>query len=107
MFGVCRNVAGMSLHPGSDPHRNSHISCEAHIEQTSTSHAGCLDCRLYPPSTSHCLGNTRRDLLMHEQAFTLTVKPAEASQFEVLEHEFSPEPPSKPPSNPPKCPHTA
>jgi len=34
--------------------------------------------------------------MMSEQAFTLTIKPAEASQLEVLEHEFSPETLSKP-----------
>jgi GNAT superfamily N-acetyltransferase len=33
---------------------------------------------------------------MHEQAFTLEIKPAEASQLEVLEHEFSPDTLSKP-----------
>ena len=33
---------------------------------------------------------------MHKQAFTLTIKPAEASQLEVLEHEFSPDTLSKP-----------
>ena len=27
---------------------------------------------------------------MHEQTFTITIKPAEASQLDVLEHEFSP-----------------
>ncbi len=27
---------------------------------------------------------------MHEQAFTITIKPAEESQLDVLEHEFSP-----------------
>jgi GNAT superfamily N-acetyltransferase len=34
--------------------------------------------------------------MMSEQAFTLTIKPAEASQLEVLEHEFSPDTLSKP-----------
>jgi len=33
---------------------------------------------------------------MPEQAFTLEIKPAEASQLEVLEHEFSPDTLSKP-----------
>ena len=33
---------------------------------------------------------------MPEQALTITIKPAEASQLEVLEHEFSPETLSKP-----------
>jgi hypothetical protein len=32
---------------------------------------------------------------MYEQAFTITIKPAEESQLEVLEHEFSPETLSK------------
>jgi hypothetical protein len=32
---------------------------------------------------------------MHEQAFTITIKAAEASQLETLEHEFSPESLSK------------
>jgi GNAT superfamily N-acetyltransferase len=32
---------------------------------------------------------------MYEQAFTITIKPAEVSQLEVLEHEFSPETLSK------------
>ncbi len=36
------NVAGVSLHPGSDPHWNSHISCETHVEQTSTSMLAAL-----------------------------------------------------------------
>ncbi len=27
---------------------------------------------------------------MHEQTFPITIKPAEASQLDVLEHEFSP-----------------
>jgi GNAT superfamily N-acetyltransferase len=34
--------------------------------------------------------------MMSEQAFTITIKPAEASQLEVLEHEFSPDTLSKP-----------
>jgi GNAT superfamily N-acetyltransferase len=46
---------------------------------------------LYSPSTAHCLGNLRRDVLMHEQAFRIEIKPAEASQLEMLEHEFSPD----------------
>ena len=33
---------------------------------------------------------------MREQAFTLAIKPAEASQLEMLEHEFSPDTLSKP-----------
>ena len=33
---------------------------------------------------------------MSEPAFTLTIKPAQASQLEVLEHEFSPDTLSKP-----------
>src|SRR5947209_5805125 len=32
---------------------------------------------------------------MHEQAFTLAIKPAEESQLDVLEHEFSPDTLSK------------
>ena len=32
---------------------------------------------------------------MQEQAFTITIKPAEASQLEVLQHEFSPDTLSK------------
>jgi GNAT superfamily N-acetyltransferase len=32
---------------------------------------------------------------MHEQAFTITIRPAEASQLELLEHEFSPQSLSK------------
>ncbi len=32
---------------------------------------------------------------MHEQTFTITIKPAEASQLDMLEHEFSPETLSK------------
>ena len=34
--------------------------------------------------------------MMSEQALTITIKPAEASQLEVLEHEFSPDTLSKP-----------
>jgi GNAT superfamily N-acetyltransferase len=33
--------------------------------------------------------------MMHEQAFTIAIKPAEASQLEMLEHEFSPDTLSK------------
>src|SRR5712692_8431689 len=48
-----------------------------------------------PSSTSHGLGNQRSYPLMHEQAFTITIKPAEASQLDVLENEFSPDTLSK------------
>jgi len=34
--------------------------------------------------------------MMSEQALTITIKPAEASQLEMLEHEFSPDTLSKP-----------
>src|SRR5947209_14468625 len=52
----------------------------------------CLELfiKFCPPATAHCLANLRRDARMQEQAFTITIKPAEASQLDLLEHEFSP-----------------
>src|SRR5260370_42422316 len=47
-------------------------------------------------STSRCQGNMRRNPPMPEQALTIIIKSAEASQLEVLEHEFSPDTLSKP-----------
>jgi GNAT superfamily N-acetyltransferase len=70
----------------------SYLSTNA---QARSCHAGCLDCCLYPPSPAHCLGNLRRDVPMPEQPFRIEIKPAEASQLDMLEHEFSPDPLSK------------
>ena len=50
---------------------------------------------VHVPSPAHCVGNLRRDILMHEQALTLTIKPAEESELDALEHEFSPDTLSK------------
>src|SRR2546421_1327385 len=51
--------------------------------------------QLYPSSTALCLGKLRRDALMPEQEFKIAIKPAEESQLDVLEHEFSPDTLSK------------